>query len=56
MIVKSCKIEAHAVALEEVFITIRRYDMRLNPEKCIFGVIGGKFRGKVQKICRKSKD
>jgi len=31
--------------LEKVFIQIRAYDMRLNPDKCFFGVEGGKFLG-----------
>ena len=31
--------------MEEVFGEIHKYDMRLNLEKCIFGVSGGKFLG-----------
>ena len=31
--------------LEEVFGELHKYDMRLNPEKCTFGVSGGKFLG-----------
>ena len=31
--------------LEEVFGELRKYNMRLNPEKCTFGVGGGKFLG-----------
>ena len=31
--------------LEEVFVKVRKYNLRLNPEKCVFGVKGGKFLG-----------
>jgi len=31
--------------LEELFITIARYKLKLNPEKCVFGVEAGKFLG-----------
>ncbi|XP_073137783.1 uncharacterized protein [Henckelia pumila] len=31
--------------LEETFSTLRAYRMKLNPEKCVFGVRGGKFLG-----------
>ena len=31
--------------MEEVLREIRRYNMYLNPEKCTFGVGGGKFLG-----------
>lgn len=29
--------------LKEIFGQIKRYDMRLNPAKCVFGVVEGKF-------------
>jgi len=45
IIVKSDSVEQHANDLAEVFQQIRKYDMRLNPEKCVFGVEGGKFLG-----------
>ena len=45
IIVKSDSVEQHANDLAEVFQQIREYDMRLNPEKCVFGVEGGKFLG-----------
>nr|KYP44308.1 Transposon Ty3-G Gag-Pol polyprotein [Cajanus cajan] len=38
MVVKSHDIARHVVDLAEVFQQLRRYDMRLNPEKCVFGV------------------
>jgi len=41
MIVKSCRVED----LEEVFTKIRKYNLRLNLDKCVFGVRGGKFLG-----------
>nr|KYP61868.1 Retrovirus-related Pol polyprotein from transposon 17.6 [Cajanus cajan] len=45
MIVKTPSAEAHADDLAEVFNQIRKHNMRLNPEKCIFGVQEGKFIG-----------
>jgi len=31
--------------LVEIFIQLKKHNMRLNPEKCIFGVEGGKLLG-----------
>ena len=31
--------------LKETFNTLRSYNMKLNPEKCAFGVTAGKFLG-----------
>jgi len=45
MIVKSFEVESHVKDLEEVFARVRKYDIRLNPEKFVFGVRGGKFLG-----------
>nr|KYP76658.1 Transposon Ty3-I Gag-Pol polyprotein [Cajanus cajan] len=45
MVVKSRDLDRHIVDLSEVFQQLRKYDMRLNPEKCVFGVSGGKFLG-----------
>ena len=45
MVVKSQTIPQHVADLEEVFGELRKYSMRLNPEKCILGVGGGKFLG-----------
>nr|KYP49805.1 Transposon Ty3-G Gag-Pol polyprotein [Cajanus cajan] len=45
MVVKSRSIDRHVTDLSEVFQQVRKYDMRLNPEKCVFGVSGGKFLG-----------
>jgi len=35
----------HMADLEELFITISKYRLKLNPEKCVFGVEAGKFLG-----------
>ncbi|GAU42950.1 hypothetical protein TSUD_142870 [Trifolium subterraneum] len=35
----------HDVDLEEILAEVRRYNMRLNPAKCSFGVQAGKFLG-----------
>nr|KYP55954.1 Retrovirus-related Pol polyprotein from transposon 17.6 [Cajanus cajan] len=45
MVVKSAELYNHITDLVKIFQQLRRYDMRLNPEKCTFGVAGGKFLG-----------
>ena len=35
----------HLADLEELFVTISKYRLKLNPEKCFFGVEAGKFLG-----------
>nr|KYP48897.1 Retrovirus-related Pol polyprotein from transposon opus [Cajanus cajan] len=45
MVVKSNNLNHHITDLIEVFHQVRHYDMRLNPEKCVFGIAGGKFLG-----------
>jgi len=35
----------HIVDLEELFTTIAKYNLKLNPEKCVFEVEVGKFLG-----------
>ncbi|WCJ35536.1 Pro-Pol polyprotein [Euphorbia peplus] len=45
MIVKSKKAEEHARDLEVVFRILREYNLKLNPEKCTFGINSGKFLG-----------
>jgi len=42
-IVKSQEEVDHAAHLERVFEQTRKYNMRLNPDKCTFGVPAGKF-------------
>uniref|UniRef100_A0A2N9HB70 RNase H type-1 domain-containing protein n=1 Tax=Fagus sylvatica TaxID=28930 RepID=A0A2N9HB70_FAGSY len=45
MLVKSKKDEDHLADLKETFQALRRYNMKLNPAKCVFGVSSGKFLG-----------
>jgi len=45
MVVKSQTAEEHVRDLKEVFHQVRKCNMRLNPEKCVFGVPVGKFLG-----------
>ncbi|CAI9762903.1 unnamed protein product [Fraxinus pennsylvanica] len=45
MLAKSLVAKDHIKHLTEAFNTLRRYDMRLNPLKCAFGVVSGKFLG-----------
>nr|KYP61330.1 Transposon Ty3-I Gag-Pol polyprotein [Cajanus cajan] len=45
MVVKSGNLDKHVADLAEEFQQLRKHDMRLNPEKCIFGIVGGKFLG-----------
>nr|KYP55608.1 Retrovirus-related Pol polyprotein from transposon opus [Cajanus cajan] len=45
MVVKSSNVYAHAHDLTEVFQALRQHQMRLNPEKSVFEVSGGKFLG-----------
>jgi len=45
MVVTSREKEHHVADLEELFTTIAKYRLKLNPEKCSFGVEDGKFLG-----------
>jgi len=45
MVVMSDSLEQNVQDLDEVLAVARKYDMRLNPEKCVFGIRGGKFLG-----------
>nr|KYP76142.1 Transposon Ty3-I Gag-Pol polyprotein [Cajanus cajan] len=45
MVVKSPNLVNHTADLAEVFQALRKHRMRLNPDKCVFGVSGGKFLG-----------
>ncbi|GAU32292.1 hypothetical protein TSUD_63090 [Trifolium subterraneum] len=45
MIVKSKEEIDHTVHLKRVFDQARKFNMRFNPEKCMFGVKAGKFLG-----------
>ena len=45
IVVKSESFEQHLKDLDEVFQALRGVNMKLNPEKCTFGVEEGKFLG-----------
>ena len=45
MLVKSVRENDHLSDLQETFNTLRLYNMKLNPSKCVFGVTVGKFLG-----------
>nr|MCH9869571.1 reverse transcriptase family protein [Serratia marcescens] len=45
IVIKSKETEGHPQAMIEAFETLRKHQMKLNPEKCAFGVSGGKFLG-----------
>jgi len=45
MVVTSQVKDQHIVDLEELFTIIAKYKLKLNPEKCVFGVEAGKFLG-----------
>ena len=45
MLVRSLDEQKHLDDLQETFDTLRRYNMKLNPSKCSFGVSLGKFLG-----------
>ncbi|KAL0329226.1 UNVERIFIED_CONTAM: hypothetical protein Sradi_4909300 [Sesamum radiatum] len=45
MLVKSREAKDHITDLEETFSILRKYRLKLNPEKCVFGVQGGRFLG-----------
>ena len=43
MLVKTLRENDHLDDLQETFDTLRSYNMKLNPSKCVFGVTAGKF-------------
>ena len=45
MLVKSVREDDHLNDLLETFDTLRTYNMKLDPSKCTFGIIAGKFLG-----------
>ena len=45
MLVKSKDEANHLDDLKETFGTLRKYNMKLNPAKCVFVVTSGKFLG-----------
>ena len=45
MVVTSVKADQHVADMEKLFTTIARYNLKLNPDKCVFGVPTGKCLG-----------
>ena len=45
MLTKSKEEDTHLDELKETFATFKQYQMRLNPSKCAFEVLSGKFLG-----------
>src|SRR4051812_38929922 len=45
MLVKSTEEANHIQDVEETFEVLRQYQMKLNSQKCVFGVRSGKFLG-----------
>ncbi|KAL0416930.1 UNVERIFIED_CONTAM: Retrovirus-related Pol polyprotein from transposon opus [Sesamum latifolium] len=45
MLVKSNEAHHHVEDLEETFVVLRKYRLKLNPGKCAFRVSGGRFLG-----------
>ena len=45
MVVTSLEKDQHITDLEELFTMISKYNLKLNPEKCVFGVESRKFLG-----------
>ena len=45
MLVKSLREDDHLDNLRETFDTLKLYNIKLNPNKCAFGVTMGKFLG-----------
>lgn len=43
MLVKSTKAQSHRADLKETFEILQKYNIKLNPAKCAFGVRAGKF-------------
>ena len=45
MLIKSLCENDHLDDLQETFDTLQSYNMKLNPSKCVFGVMAEKFLG-----------
>ena len=43
MLIKSKEARSHLDDLQETFDALRKYQMKLNPAKCVFGVSSRKF-------------
>ena len=51
ILVNSTKEISHLDDLQETFETLRLYDMKLNPSKCVFDVVSRKFLGFMVSQC-----
>ena len=47
MMIKSETREGHLLALEKFLHRVDKYDLRLNPKKCVFGVTSGTLLGHI---------
>ena len=47
MMVKSEITEGHFEALDKFLARLEKYNLRLNPKKCVFGAISGKLLGHI---------
>ena len=45
ILVKSLEEKKHLDDLQETFDTLRRYNIKMNPSKCVFGILSRKFLG-----------
>jgi hypothetical protein len=45
IVVKSAEFSSHIADLRKAFDKIHRYGLKMNPRKCAFGVMTGKFIG-----------
>ena len=45
MIIKSQEGESHVANLKKLFERLKKYQLKLNPSKCTFGVTSGKLLG-----------
>ena len=51
LVVKTKRREYHLVDLRSVFNRLRKYQLKMNPCKCAFGVTSGKFLGFIVRHC-----
>ncbi|KAF8081444.1 hypothetical protein N665_0886s0004 [Sinapis alba] len=52
MLMKSSKAADHINRLEDCFLVLNEYGMKLNPSKCTFGVTSGEFLGNSREVQR----
>ena len=51
MIVKTKLVADHLIDLRETFDRLRYYNMKLNPQKSVFGAVSGEFMGFLVSRC-----